>query len=86
MDDAVRVRRRAPLVQADPPVEGEDDQYGSTDQVTRVVAQVSGPAEGLLLPKCGHSPHAEHARAVLDASLSFLAHHRVTAASDRCGE
>ena len=67
-------------------IQGEDDQYGSTDQVTRVVAQVSGPAEGLLLPKCGHSPHAEHARAVLDASLSFLAHHRVTAASDRCGE
>ncbi|MEI6560231.1 MAG: alpha/beta hydrolase [Rhodospirillaceae bacterium] len=53
-------------------IQGEDDHYGSTDQVNRVVAQVSGPSAGLFVPRCGHTPHAEQTQVVLDAALTFL--------------
>ena len=56
-------------------IQGEDDHYGSRDQVTRVVEQVSGPAEGLFVPKCGHTPHAEQPQIVLGAALTFLGRH-----------
>ena len=69
-------------------IQGEDDHYGSADQVNRVVARVSGPADGLFLPKCGHTPHAEQTKVVLDAALTFLERHlaRPAAASANCGE
>ena len=69
-------------------IQGEDDHYGSRDQVTRVVEQVSGPAEGLFVPNCGHTPHAEQTQVVLDAALTFLGRHlpRARPESASCGE
>jgi pimeloyl-ACP methyl ester carboxylesterase len=37
-------------------VQGEEDEYGTLRQVDAVLGQVSGPAESLVLPRCGHSP------------------------------
>jgi pimeloyl-ACP methyl ester carboxylesterase len=53
-------------------VQGEDDQYGTLEQVDAVVAQVSGPAESLVIPHCGHSPHSERPDEVLGAATRFV--------------
>ncbi len=53
-------------------VQGEDDQYGTQKQVDAIVTQVGGPAESLILPGCGHSPHSERPEEVLGASTRFI--------------
>ncbi len=53
-------------------IQGEQDEYGTPAQVKAVAAQVSGPAELLLLPGCKHSPHREQPEAVLDAMAAFV--------------
>ena len=53
-------------------VQGEDDQYGSPAQVETIVAGSSGPAEPLMVPDCGHSPHDEQGDRVLAAMTLFL--------------
>jgi pimeloyl-ACP methyl ester carboxylesterase len=53
-------------------VQGEDDEYGTVRQVDAVVNQVSGPAESLVLSRCGHSPHSEQPEEVLEAAGRFI--------------
>jgi pimeloyl-ACP methyl ester carboxylesterase len=53
-------------------VQGEDDQYGTLKQVDAVMTQVRGPAESLILPRCGHSPHSERPNEVLEAAARFV--------------
>ncbi|MFI5182738.1 MAG: alpha/beta fold hydrolase, partial [Thermoanaerobaculia bacterium] len=53
-------------------VQGEDDEYGTLEQVDAVVTRVKGPAESFLLEHCGHSPHSERPDEVLEAAASFL--------------
>ncbi|WP_119165224.1 alpha/beta fold hydrolase [Algihabitans albus] len=56
-------------------IQGVDDHYGSPEQVARICAGVAGPAEPLLLPDCGHTPHREQRDWVLRAIRDFLAEH-----------
>ena len=58
-------------------IQGEDDHYGSVAQVTAIARQVSGPAETLMVPDCGHSPHLEKPEEVLDAMANFIARLKV---------
>jgi pimeloyl-ACP methyl ester carboxylesterase len=53
-------------------VQGEDDQYGTLEQLDAVVAQVRGPAERLVIPRCGHSPHSERPDEVLEVVARFV--------------
>jgi pimeloyl-ACP methyl ester carboxylesterase len=53
-------------------VQGEDDQYGTVKQVDAVTTQVGGPAESLILSRCGHSPHSEKPDEVLAAAARFI--------------
>jgi len=53
-------------------VQGEDDEYGTLAQVDAVLTGVKGPADSLVLPRCGHSPHAAHADEVLEAGSRFV--------------
>lgn len=53
-------------------VQGEKDQYGTLRQVEATVSQVSGPVRSLVLPGCGHSPHAELPEDILKASAEFI--------------
>ena len=53
-------------------VQGEDDEYGTLAQVDAVLTQVKGPAESLVLPRCGHSPHSDRPSEVLEAASRFL--------------
>ncbi len=54
-------------------VQGEDDEYGTAAQVDAVVRGVSGPAESLLLPRCGHAPHRDRPEETLAAMARFAA-------------
>lgn len=53
-------------------IQGQDDRYGTVRQVETIVAQVSGPAEALLLPHCGHTPHREATEATFSAMQGFI--------------
>jgi pimeloyl-ACP methyl ester carboxylesterase len=66
--DAERVRCPVLLIQ------GEDDRYGTLDQLDRIEARVRGPVERLVVPG-GHSPHLEAREPVLAAVVRW-AHDR----------
>ena len=40
-------------------IQGELDRFGTLAQIDAIVRQVSGPAERLVLPDCGHTPHRD---------------------------
>jgi len=53
-------------------VQGVEDHYGSPLQVETIVTHSAGPAEALMLPACGHSPHHEAEAPVLRAMAAFI--------------
>ncbi len=53
-------------------IQGEDDAYGSAEQVQEIARRAAGPVETRLLPGCGHQPHLEQREAVLAAAVAFL--------------
>jgi len=53
-------------------IQGELDQYGSPEQVNAIARRVSGPAEVVLIPRCGHAPHVEREELVLGAIERFV--------------
>lgn len=53
-------------------IQGEEDQYGSIDQVTGIVEGSTGPATALMVKDCGHSPHLDQANVVATAIADFL--------------
>lgn len=54
-------------------MQGEDDEHGSAAQVEAIARGVSGPAETVLIPGCGHSPHLQARDAVLTRIAAFIA-------------
>lgn len=59
-------------------IQGADDHYGTAAQVEAIAGQVSGPAEPLILPQCGHAPHLEQPERTCTAIAEFLAAHDIT--------
>lgn len=57
-------------------VQGVDDEYGTLEQIRGIARRVVG-AELLELADCGHSPHRDQPRALIDASVDFLRRHGV---------
>jgi pimeloyl-ACP methyl ester carboxylesterase len=53
-------------------IHGRCDDLGTLDQVEATVAHVSGPADTLILDDCGHVPHRERPREVLEAAARFI--------------
>ena len=53
-------------------IQGEDDEFGTLAQVRGMVEGASGPAQALVLPDCGHTPHREARAAVEEAAVKFL--------------
>ena len=54
-------------------IQGRDDDFGTLDQVDAIVTRVAGPATTLVLDECGHIPHREKPRDVLEAAARFIA-------------
>ena len=48
-------------------IQGEDDQYGTLEQVKRIEAGCAGQVRTILLPDCGHSPHLEQSERTIEA-------------------
>jgi hypothetical protein len=54
-------------------VQGEDDQYGTADQIAAAQDKCAGRVCVALLPDCGHSPYRDQAEKTLDAAATFIA-------------
>ena len=52
-------------------IQGNDDEYGTVDQLERIARGVP-QTQRLLLDACGHTPHRDRPEAVLAAITSFL--------------
>ena len=52
-------------------IQGEDDEYGTMEQVDRIARALPG-AKMLELAQCGHSPHRDRATVVLEALRGFV--------------
>jgi pimeloyl-ACP methyl ester carboxylesterase len=52
-------------------IQGLDDEYGTLEQI-RGIARVLPHTRLLELPDCGHSPHKDQPRAVIEAAVRFL--------------
>ena len=58
-------------------LQGAADEFGSLAQVKGIVSGVAGPAQQLIIPATGHTPHKEAPEAVLETTTTFIA--------DNCG-
>jgi pimeloyl-ACP methyl ester carboxylesterase len=54
-------------------IQGENDPYGTVEQIDRIRARVRGPVERLVVAGAGHSPHLEAPEPVLAAIGAFVA-------------
>jgi pimeloyl-ACP methyl ester carboxylesterase len=52
-------------------IQGRDDEYGTMDQIARIVRAV-GDVEVLELADCRHSPHRDQPEAVIEALAQFV--------------
>jgi pimeloyl-ACP methyl ester carboxylesterase len=52
-------------------IQGEDDEYGSNEQVETVARDVQN-GELMLIPNCGHSPHRDQPELVIEAVKEFV--------------
>lgn len=53
-------------------IQGENDEYGTLEQVEKTLSGVSGPAEKFIIPNVGHTPHKEVPEIVLKKSVEFI--------------
>ena len=53
-------------------LQGEDDEYGTLAQVDAVCSGVTGPAERVVLPRCGHVPQRDRPDETLAALVGFV--------------
>lgn len=53
-------------------IQGEQDEFGSLEQVNGIIRQVSGQAYQFLIPGIGHTPHKEASDVVLAHSASLI--------------
>lgn len=56
-------------------IQGEDDEYGTMEQVERIRRGVRGPCELVKLPACGHAPFRDQPEATLAALTRFVHEH-----------
>ncbi len=54
-------------------LQGEDDRYGTLDQVKAIKAGCRTPVRTVILPECGHSPHLDQPARTLEAMREFVA-------------
>lgn len=53
-------------------IQGEQDEYGSLEQVQGIVRQVTGQVSQLIIPGSGHTPHKEAREVMLAHTTSFI--------------
>ncbi|MBF0390933.1 MAG: alpha/beta hydrolase [Desulfamplus sp.] len=53
-------------------LQGIDDQYGSTEQVNSIATKCSGVVKSVMLNGCGHSPHRDRPKFLVDIMSEFI--------------
>ncbi len=53
-------------------IQGENDEFGSIEQVNGIINQVAGEVSKLVIPSVGHNPHKEAKKIVLQRSGLFI--------------
>jgi pimeloyl-ACP methyl ester carboxylesterase len=53
-------------------IQGEDDQYGTLEQVRRIGAGCPGQVRTVVVAECGHSPHLDQPERTLAAMKEFV--------------
>ncbi|MCK8520518.1 alpha/beta hydrolase [Aquimarina sp. D1M17] len=53
-------------------IQGENDEYGSLDQVHAITQNTTGISKALIIPDIGHTPHKENTALVLEESSDFI--------------
>ena len=53
-------------------IQGKDDEYGTSAQVESIISQAGGPAQGIIVPDCGHVPHHQAREHVLKEMTRFI--------------
>jgi pimeloyl-ACP methyl ester carboxylesterase len=53
-------------------LQGMDDEYGTAAQVEGIARGVSGPVKTRLIPECGHIPHVQARKSVIDFIKEFI--------------
>jgi len=53
-------------------IQGKEDEYGTIDQVNKIVSQTKGESNALLIPKVKHTPHKEVSELILSKSAEFI--------------
>ncbi|TGD58477.1 alpha/beta fold hydrolase [Flavobacterium humi] len=53
-------------------MQGENDEYGTLEQVAKITAQTKGDASAFIIPAIQHTPHKEAPEVVLEASAAFI--------------
>jgi pimeloyl-ACP methyl ester carboxylesterase len=56
-------------------IQGEDDEYGSLEQV-RTIGRLAPRAQVVILPGCGHSPHRDAPARVIELAGRFMLGHQ----------
>jgi pimeloyl-ACP methyl ester carboxylesterase len=47
-------------------IQGENDEYGTAEQVQRIVQGIGKKAKSLMIPNCGHTPHKDAETLILN--------------------
>lgn len=58
-------------------IQGDQDEYGSLDQVEKTIRKVQGVAEKVIFENIGHTPHKELKETTLETIVSFFQKHIV---------
>jgi pimeloyl-ACP methyl ester carboxylesterase len=53
-------------------IQGADDEHGLPAQLQAIVQGVAGPAQGFMVPDCGHVPHHQAREVVLARMAAFI--------------
>ena len=56
-------------------LQGNRDEHGSPQQVEYIVKEISGPSTAIMIADCGHVPHIEAGKPVIEATQRFLQNH-----------
>lgn len=53
-------------------IQGENDQFGTTNQVDTIVSKTLGKTIPLIVPNVGHSPHRDATKTTINQSAKFI--------------
>lgn len=56
-------------------IQGENDEYGTLNQVEKTINLVNGKSEKYIIPNTGHTPHKEVPELVLEKVSAFIKHY-----------